>query len=500
MNEADVKVKQQIVEKIKTSTNILVTVSKNPSVDELSAAIGLATVLNKIGKHTTAIFSGEMPPAITFLNPDGVFENTVDSLRDFIIALDKEKADHLRYKVDGDVVKIFITPYRTVITGDDLEFSQGDYNVELVLALGVNKQENLDTALAAHGRILHDVSVATLSAGEQSSQLGNMDWRDADASGLSEMVASITESLKEKDSILDKQIATALLTGIVAATERFSNNHTSSRAMTIAAQLMAAGADQQLIAAKLQESHTIQSLPDVPTEIVVESESLPIVDDAPVSTLPEPLIDSSTLPPGNLVINHESDDMLGTLSQAGIHAINNDIPDIHFPSLPAADSTVDYSESTLGEVVEMPNNTLQPAISTMPPETAVEPELGGTLNATTDRAAEDARRELEDQQNKTILSHSYLGDAEKAMDTNPINGINQTEEPNVADIFAGSTLPTTDSIVDLPLPPQLPDFSTLPPPPIPDFSARAGELVINPLPSTSSSQPTDPGQFRIPGQ
>src|SRR5680860_797488 len=79
MNETDLKVKQQIVEKIKSSTNILVTVSRDPSVDELSAALGLATLLNKIGKHATAIFSGSVPPAINFLDPEKVFENSADS-------------------------------------------------------------------------------------------------------------------------------------------------------------------------------------------------------------------------------------------------------------------------------------------------------------------------------------------------------------------------------------------------------------------------------------
>lgn len=49
----------------------------------------------------------------------------------------------------------------------------------------------------------------------------------------------------------------SLLTGIVSATERFSNDHTTSRAMTMAAQLMAAGANQQLIAAKLEEANDI---------------------------------------------------------------------------------------------------------------------------------------------------------------------------------------------------------------------------------------------------
>src|SRR6266498_2548815 len=242
--------KQLIAEKIKRSANILVTVSANPSVDSLTAALGLTLMLNKLDKHVTAVFSGVVPPAINFLEPGKTFENNVDSLRDFIIALDKEKADRLRYKVEDEVVRIFITPYRTKISERDLQFSQGDFNVDLIIALGVEDQKDLDQAITAHGRILHDATVVTVNASPQKSSLGSIDWQDGNASSLSEMLASIADQLKP--GILDQQISTALLTGIVASTERFSNQHTTPHVMTIAAQLMAAGANQQLIATKLQ--------------------------------------------------------------------------------------------------------------------------------------------------------------------------------------------------------------------------------------------------------
>ena len=263
--------KKQIVDIIKNNTNILVTVSVDPSVDELSAALGLTVLLNNLDKRATAVFSGAIPPAITFLEPDKTFEGTADSLRDFIIALDKEKADHLRYKVDGDVVKIFITPYKTTLSQNDLEFSQGDYNVEVVLALGVKDQDHLDKALEAHGKILHDATVLTITAGADTSSLGSLDWHDGDASSLSEMVAGLADGLKEEESLLDEQIATAFLTGIVSATDRFSNDRTSSRAMTIAAQLMAAGANQQLIAAKLEEAHDIGANKDTASVSTAET-------------------------------------------------------------------------------------------------------------------------------------------------------------------------------------------------------------------------------------
>lgn len=244
--------KQALVDKLKESMNILVTVSGNPTVDQLAACLGLTLWLNKLDKHATAVFSGEAPDTIEFLQPEATLEKNTDSLRDFIIALDKSKADKLRYKVEDKVVKIFITPYRTSLSADDLEFSQGDFNVDTVIALGVQAQQDLDAAITAHGRILHDATVATITTGEQTSELGSIGWHDGQASSLSELVVDLGNILDKNQ--LDSQIATALLTGIVAETERFSNEKTTPQTMSISAQLMSAGANQQLVASKLEEA------------------------------------------------------------------------------------------------------------------------------------------------------------------------------------------------------------------------------------------------------
>lgn len=243
--------KQALVDKIKQSTNILVTVTSNPTVDQLAACLGLTIWLNKIEKHATAVFSGDVPSTLEFLQPAETLEKNTDSLRDFIISLDKSKADKLRYKVEDKVVKIFITPYRTSLSADDLEYSQGDFNVDMVIALGVHAQEELDAAITAHGRILHDATVATITTGEAVSQLGSIAWHDSQASSLSELVVDLGNLVDQTK--LDGQIATALLTGIVAETERFSNDKTTPQTMSISAQLMSAGANQQLVASKLDQ-------------------------------------------------------------------------------------------------------------------------------------------------------------------------------------------------------------------------------------------------------
>lgn len=243
--------KQQTVERIKQSENILVTVSTNPSVDQLASTIGLTLLLNKMGKSATAVYSGKTPSTLKFLQPEKTLETSTDSLRDFIISLDKSKADKLRYKVEDQVVRIFITPYRTSLGEKDLTFSEGDFNVDLVIALGVEDRVHLDTTIAAHGRILHDATVISISAkGGKAPDIGQINWQDPAASSLSEMLVSISEAFGT--GLIDSQIATAFLTGIVAETDRFSNKKTSPKVMTMSAQLMASGANQQLVVSNLE--------------------------------------------------------------------------------------------------------------------------------------------------------------------------------------------------------------------------------------------------------
>lgn len=485
---ADANVVKQIVEKVKDSNNVLVTVNANPSVDELSAALGITLLINKLNKHATAVFSGDVPPAIEFLQPEKTFENTVDSLRDFIIALDKEKADHLRYKVVDDMVKIFITPYRTTINEDDLDFSQGDYNVEAVIAIGVKSEEDLDRALESHGRILHDATVAAISLGEPTS-LGGIEWADGSASSYSEMLYTLADGLKTDKNLIDEQIANAFLTGIVAATDRFSNSNTSSKVMTIAAQLMAAGANQQLIATKLQEDNAISTPEESSDGDLKEGEPTKI---EPAKEEPKKKNQESDGAIGALSISHVPEGSLEEVSQevaekksdeALTHAEAEIARQTEEVATDKQEDAAKAAEAKLAEQLATQPAPTAPSVETIqqdlanarpdgsvpntpaePPvmhgavapdqwksrsdEEAGEPSLGGTLNATTEQAEDDKRRQIEDDRNRTILTHGAPYSTSVPAFQSPLNAtaaLQQTAEPEVRDIFAenGQTAPTT---------------------------------------------------------
>ena len=335
--------KNQLIDKLKSATNILVTVSQNPSVDQLAACIGVTLALNKQGKHATAVFSGDIPNTIEFLQPEATIERNTDSLRDFIIALDKSKADKLRYKVEDRVVKIFITPYKTSISDKDLNFSQGDFNVDAVLALGVHEQQDLDQAITSHGRILHDATVLGINQ-QPGSELASINWVEPAASSLSELTAQLLDTM-DKD-LLDQQIATALLTGVVAATDRFRNDNTTAQTMSVSALLMRAGANQQLVTSQLAQSADSAELPSDGDDNNAESDQGN--SEKPQSKHSKKHDKPAKKDPGMLEINHD---------EASAESDKNDEPAEILSDEPAAPSEPVALPEPTAEDVQPDGNT-----------------------------------------------------------------------------------------------------------------------------------------------
>ena len=249
----------KVADKIQHATNILIALSKDPNVDEISAAIALAFVLDQQKKHVTAIYSGQTPNALEFLRPEETFQKDISGLQDFIIALNKSKADHLIYQVEGDYVKILITPYKGQIKKEDLEYSYSDYNVDLVIVFNVNSGSEIDSALSEYGRIMHDAMAINITSSVPG-RFADLEWSDPSKSSVCEMVYDLLGELEIDNT--PQEVATALLTGILSATERFSNNRTKPTTMAVASKLMEAGADQQLISSNILKAET----PAVATE------------------------------------------------------------------------------------------------------------------------------------------------------------------------------------------------------------------------------------------
>lgn len=552
--------RRQIASKIKESNNILVALNDDPSVDELSAALGLTLLINKIGKHATAVFSGEIPDTLHFLEPDKTFESNVNSLRDFIIALNKEKADHLHYKVDDEYVRIFVTPYRTTISEEDLEFSQGDFNIDLVVALNVKSEESLDGALSAHGRILHDATVVSISTMNHGG-LGDTRWTGNNPSSISEMIVSLSGLLNDpetKESVVDKSIATALLTGIVSATNRFANNKTTPNTLSVASKLMSYGADQQLIATNLEitskttpKAEEPQPEPEVPEEPAKSKKGVLSVDHKELKDKVDKAGEAATKAMREKAARVAEQKLKQIKSQK-----ETDKPESTPTKVPTIDEILSKSkEPASASVPDMPpegTSEVPVAPVTDAPPASVQdlappvpaPAMQGAVSG--DIWLSDNSSQAPEPKPTVAGKHAYVappkdeqeGDikfkSEDISTADPFNesklmsstnsGINFTETPSPLSPSSVPQTPAVDPILAPAPPPPIPDFpnvSGLPLPPIGASLPTVDTSLVNnapiipeasPTPPTTLAQPVmqdqvypapkksdDPAQFKIPG-
>lgn len=242
----DLTPKQQASEAIRQAQSILLVTAQRPNIDQVASMVALTHALRKIDKKVTPLITDRVPGGAQFI-AKGMVDSSLAGSRDFIVELSLAKAevDKVKYTVENNKLNVHVTPFSGGFTPADVTFSQGDYHFDLVIALGVPRRANLDRIFEQNPNLLTNVPMLNLDYHRINEQHGAINLLETNSSTLSEMVLALTESVQ--GGLLDKDMATALLAGIMAATDRFTAPSTTAKSMTVAAQMLAAGADQQKV-------------------------------------------------------------------------------------------------------------------------------------------------------------------------------------------------------------------------------------------------------------
>jgi hypothetical protein len=238
--------KQQTSEAIRQAETILITTGQHPTVDQAAAVLALSAILRKFGKKVSAIISDQLPQPAQFLDASNIDKN-LSGLRDFILKVDvaKTEVDKLRYEVEGTKLNVYITPFKGGFAPSDVTFGYGDYHFDIVIVLGVAQRARLDRVLLDNPGLITATPVINIDFHRTNESYGAVNLIEPTASSLCEILVALSESLQS--GLIDSDIATVMLAGLMASTDRFTAVHTTSKSLTVAAQLMAAGAKQQQV-------------------------------------------------------------------------------------------------------------------------------------------------------------------------------------------------------------------------------------------------------------
>lgn len=273
MEQDAASAKQQLVETLRNATSVVITTPQQHDNDQVAAALGLRLLLGKLDKVAEVVITQPLSEQLSFL-PTDMVNQTLQGQRDFVVELDQSRveADSLRYVTEDNKLKIYITPYNGSFSQDDASFSYGDYHCDAIIGLGVSHLNDIDEHIRTEEKLAQNTPFMFISDQQGTPDAGaQLNWADDNASSVCEMIMSMSEALGS--GMLDEDIATALLTGIIDKTNHFTNSSTTPKVMTMSAQLLAAGARQSQIIEQLQqtgqqppESQAKQSKPSQPED------------------------------------------------------------------------------------------------------------------------------------------------------------------------------------------------------------------------------------------
>ena len=247
----DLTPKQQASELIKQAHNIVIVTGREPNNDQLSAAIATQRVLNKLQKQASIVITDSLPKSSALYDTQFI-SSELEGVRDFVIsvAMHSVVVDKLKYNVEGDRLDVTVTPLNGNFNAKDVSFEQGPFKFDLVIVLGVAQIARLDKIVEKNPTIFDGLHLINIDYHRINEMYGSINYIDQNSSSVCEMMVSLFESLEQ--GIVDESIATALYTGITSATHNFTTADTTAKSMTVAAQMLAAGAKQQEVVKALQ--------------------------------------------------------------------------------------------------------------------------------------------------------------------------------------------------------------------------------------------------------
>ncbi|HSX41804.1 MAG TPA: DHH family phosphoesterase [Candidatus Saccharimonadales bacterium] len=257
--------KAQAAELIRASNKVLILTHSNPDGDAVGSSLALSLALKKLNKEPEVAFFGEIPEVVSFLPAFDQAKTELSASNEVVITIDtRQTGEDLRLGqkklADKHQLMIVVTPQKGVLLPEDVTVTRSRPKYDLVIILDTSSVELLGDIYKDVPELFFETPTVNIDHHATNSYFGKVNWVDMTATSTAEMMVSLIESLGRSEVLLDADIATALLTGLLTDTNSFQNQNTTPKSLTVAAQLVAAGARQQEIIEKIFKTKKLATL------------------------------------------------------------------------------------------------------------------------------------------------------------------------------------------------------------------------------------------------
>jgi len=252
---------EQFFRQIADAKKIAVVFNKNWSGDALAAALALSQLLIKLGKTITLVADHDgRQKLFSFLPFFPFVQPVLDSAEQFIISLNSSqlKIKDLRYRLEQDRLDIIISPEPgSTISSQQISSQASGFSYDSAVIIGSGDLESLGLIYQNQPDFFYQTPIINLDCQATNEAYGQINIIDLKVASISEIIFNL---FADKTDLIDPDIATCLLAGIIDNTANFKSASVSPQTLTVAADLIKLGGRRQEIIDHLYRGKKISTL------------------------------------------------------------------------------------------------------------------------------------------------------------------------------------------------------------------------------------------------
>jgi len=252
---------QQIFEQIKKADNILITFSKAWSGDSIASALALYLFLKKLDKKVEITAEKINQGALfNFLPSYEKINYSLDNLRKFIVSLDisSAKIGQIKYKIEDNILNFIISPKEGFFTHDDIKSRSGEFKYDLIIVLDTPDLESLGKIYDNDTEFFYQVPIINIDHHSHNEEFGQINLVELTSVATAEMLFNLFTGFSR--DLIDENIATCLLAGIISKTRSFKTQNITPQALSVSSQLISMGAKREEVVNRLYRSRSLNVL------------------------------------------------------------------------------------------------------------------------------------------------------------------------------------------------------------------------------------------------
>lgn len=252
-------VSQQAINLIEKSNTILCITRQYPSTDGVASVMGLQVLLDRLGKETTCIVPQGASKHFEFLTGYTSLEKEIKDKGAFRLSLD-HNADGVEYEIKDGKLEVIVQPTAGKLKSEDIQVQKLYQDFDLIITLDTPNLESLGNIYRHNSQCFANNTILNISSRADDESFGKINLVDTKKASSSEILLDLIDTNPTWNPLLDRDLATIILTGVIGSTGSFLEANTTPSSLIAASRLQDAGADQSGVIENLFKKKSLETL------------------------------------------------------------------------------------------------------------------------------------------------------------------------------------------------------------------------------------------------